>query len=36
VLIWMTRLPPLAGSSNRYEAQIYNVVVRGSAARESG
>src|SRR5579872_126048 len=36
VLIWMTRLPPLAGSSNQYEAQIYNVVVRGSAARESG
>jgi hypothetical protein len=36
VLIWMTRLPPLAGSSNKYEAQIYNVVVRGPAARQSG
>jgi hypothetical protein len=31
VLIWITYLPPLAGSSNRYEAQIYDVVVHGSA-----
>jgi hypothetical protein len=30
VLIWFTKLPPLAGSSNKYEAQIYNIVVRGS------
>jgi len=36
VLIWMTRLPPLAGSGNQYEAQIYNVVVHGSAASQSG
>ncbi len=35
VLIWLTRLPPLTGTSN-YEAQIYNVVVRGSAASQSG
>ena len=36
VLIWMTRLPPLAGTGNQYEAQIYNVVVHGSAASQSG
>ncbi|MGH3285993.1 MAG: discoidin domain-containing protein, partial [Streptosporangiaceae bacterium] len=36
VLIWITRLPPLAGSGNQYEAQIYNVVVHGSAASQSG
>ena len=36
VLIWITRLPPLAGSTNQYEAQIYNVVVRGPAASQSG
>src|ERR1700722_18889743 len=36
VLIWMTRLPPLAGSGNQYEAQIYNVVVHGSAPSQSG
>jgi serine/threonine protein kinase len=36
VLIWMTRLPPLAGTGNQYQAQIYNVVVHGSAASQSG
>jgi hypothetical protein len=36
VLIWITRLPPLAGASNKYEAQIYNVVVHGSAVSQSG
>jgi len=30
VLIWFTKLPPLAGSSTKFEAQIYNIVVRGS------
>ena len=30
VLIWITYLPRLAGSSNRYEALIYNIVVHGS------
>jgi hypothetical protein len=30
VLIWFTKLPPLAGSGNKFEAQIYNIVVRGS------
>ena len=36
VLIWLTDLPPLAGSADQYQAQIYNVVVRGSAAGQSG
>jgi hypothetical protein len=31
VMIWYTKLPPLAGSSDQYEAQVYNVVVRGSS-----
>lgn len=30
VLIWFTKLPPLAGSSSKFEAQIYNIVVRGT------
>jgi serine/threonine protein kinase len=36
VLIWITRLPPLTGSAGEYEAQIYNVVVHGSAVSQSG
>ena len=36
VLIWLTDLPTLAGSSNQFQAQIYNVVVHGSAAGQSG
>jgi hypothetical protein len=36
VLIWITYLPPLAGSSNRYEAMIYNIVVHGSSVSQSG
>ncbi len=36
VLIWITRLPPLAGTSSQYEAQIYNVVVHGSVVSQSG
>jgi hypothetical protein len=36
MLIWITDLPRLAGSVNEYEAQIYNVVVRGSAVTQSG
>jgi serine/threonine protein kinase len=36
VLIWLTRLPPLAGAANEYQAQIYNVVVHGSAVSQSG
>ena len=36
VLIWFTDLPPLAGNPGRYEALIYNVVVHGYAAGQSG
>ncbi len=36
VVIWITRLPPLTGSAGEYEAQIYNVVVHGPAASQSG
>jgi serine/threonine protein kinase len=36
VLIWITRLPPLAGTTSQYEAQIYNVIVHGSAVSQSG
>ena len=36
VLIWITRLPPLAGAANQYQAQIYNVVVHGAAVSQSG
>jgi hypothetical protein len=31
VLIWFTKLPPKAGAANRFEARIYNIVVRGSS-----
>jgi hypothetical protein len=31
LMIWYTKLPPLAGSSDRFEAQVYDVVVRGSS-----
>jgi hypothetical protein len=36
VLIWITYLPRLAGSANRYEALIYNIVVHGSPVSQSG
>jgi F5/8 type C domain len=36
VLIWITDLPPLAGSPNRFEAMIYNIVVHGSPVSQSG
>jgi len=31
LLLWFTSLPPLQGNSNEYEAQVYNVVVRGTS-----
>ncbi len=31
VLIWFTKLPPWTGHPGLYQAQIYNVVVRGSS-----
>jgi hypothetical protein len=30
VVIWFTKLPPKIGASNEYQAEIYNVVVRGA------
>ncbi len=36
VLIWITYLPPLAGATGEYQAQIYDVVVHGSAVSQSG
>jgi len=36
LLIWITDLPPLAGSPDRYEAMIYDVTVHGFPARQSG
>jgi serine/threonine protein kinase len=36
VLVWITSLPPEAGTSNHYQALIYNIVVRGPAAAQSG
>jgi hypothetical protein len=36
VLIWITYLPPLTGYTDRFQAQVYNVVVHGFAASQSG
>jgi hypothetical protein len=30
VVIWFTKLPPMTGTSNKYMAQIFSVVVRGT------
>jgi hypothetical protein len=30
VMIWISKLPPKIGSGNEYQAEIYNVVVRGT------
>jgi hypothetical protein len=30
IVIWFTRLPPKPGPGNRYEVDIYNIVVRGA------
>jgi hypothetical protein len=29
VLIWFTKLPPMAGQPNKYQADIFNVIVKG-------
>jgi len=29
ILIWFTKLPPMAGQSNKYQADVFNVVVKG-------
>ncbi len=31
LVIWFTQLPPMAGAQNKFEAQIFHVVVRGEA-----
>jgi hypothetical protein len=31
VLIWFTKLPPMGSQPNAYQADIYNIVVRGSS-----
>ena len=31
VLIWFTKLPPMAGQNNKYQADIYNVIVKGTS-----
>jgi len=36
VLIWITDLPPLAGSSGRYETMIYDVTAHGFASGQPG
>lgn len=30
VIIWLTKLPPLPGTGNRYQANVYNVTIRGT------
>ncbi len=30
VVIWLTKLPPQPGTANHYQAQIYNVTIRGT------
>jgi serine/threonine protein kinase len=30
IVIWFTKLPRMIGSANRYQAEIYNIAVRGS------
>jgi len=32
LVIWYTKLPPLQGSTGKYEAEIFNVTVRGTSA----
>ncbi|HEX7996486.1 MAG TPA: protein kinase family protein, partial [Streptosporangiaceae bacterium] len=31
LVIWFTRLPPMPGSAGKYEAQVFNVTIRGSS-----
>jgi hypothetical protein len=36
VLIWITDLPPLAGSPGEFQTQIYDVTAQGFAAGQPG
>lgn len=36
VLLWITNLPPLQGQPGEFEALVYNIAVRGSAASSTG
>jgi hypothetical protein len=36
VLIWITDLPPLDGSTGRYETMIYNITARGFTSGQPG
>ncbi len=31
LVIWFTRLPPRPGSTGKYEAQVFNVSIRGTS-----
>jgi serine/threonine protein kinase len=31
LVIWFTRLPPMPGSAGKYEAQVFNVTIRGTS-----
>jgi hypothetical protein len=31
LVIWFTRLPPRPGSTGKYEAQVFNVAIRGTS-----
>jgi serine/threonine protein kinase len=33
LVIWYTKLPPMPGSSGKYQAQIFNVAIRGTSQR---
>ena len=30
VIVWLSKLPPMIGGANRYQAEIFNIVIRGS------
>jgi hypothetical protein len=31
IVVWITKLPPRIGDPGQYQAEIYNIVIRGSA-----
>jgi hypothetical protein len=30
LVVWFTKLPPMAGASNKYQAQVLNIIIRGT------